>query len=114
MTLEKLGAIWPALRGLPEDIATQVEIDGKYRQYLERQEADIRAFRKDEALTLPATLDYDQVGSLSAETRSKLKAARPVTLGAASRIPGITPAALAALLRFVKRKPSQKSTMKAA
>jgi tRNA uridine 5-carboxymethylaminomethyl modification enzyme len=72
---------------------------------MERQEADIRAFRKDEAFSLPDSLDYDEVGGLSNEVRQKLAAARPATLGAAARIPGITPAGLTALLRHV-RKPS--------
>jgi tRNA uridine 5-carboxymethylaminomethyl modification enzyme len=109
MSLERLAQIWPAISAFAEDIATQVEIDGKYRSYLERQEADIRAFKKDEALLLPPDFNFDGVGSLSAEVRQKLKAAQPATLGAAARIPGITPAALAALLRFVKRKPARKA-----
>ena len=70
---------------------------------MERHEADIAAFKKDEALVLPADLDYDAVGSLSSEVRQKLKAAKPETLGAASRIPGVTPAAVVALLRHVKK-----------
>ena len=61
------------------------------------------AFRRDEALMLPPDLDYRRVGSLSAEIREKLARARPATLGAASRIPGVTPAALTALLRHVRR-----------
>ncbi|HVY13038.1 MAG TPA: tRNA uridine-5-carboxymethylaminomethyl(34) synthesis enzyme MnmG [Alphaproteobacteria bacterium] len=109
ITLETLAGIWPELAALEADIATQVEIDGKYRRYLERQEADIRAFRKDEELTLPADLNVDAVGSLSAEIRQKLKAAKPATLGAAARIPGMTPAALAALLRHVKKRPSKQA-----
>jgi tRNA uridine 5-carboxymethylaminomethyl modification enzyme len=109
MSLGRLAKIWPEISKFYEDIATQVEIDGKYRSYLERQEADVRAFRKDEAMLLPSDFDFDGVGSLSAEVRQKLKTVRPATLGAAARIPGITPAALAALLRFVKRKPARKA-----
>ncbi len=101
---DELTRIWPALAELSPDIATQIEIDGKYSGYLSRQEADIAAFQKDEALMLPEKLDYSQIGSLSAEIRQKLEKNRPATLGAAARIPGMTPAAIAALLRYVKRK----------
>ena len=61
------------------------------------------AFRKDEALALPADLDYAVIGGLSNEMQEKLGTARPETMGAASRIPGVTPAALTALLRHVRR-----------
>ena len=95
--------LWPELAGLRPDVAEQLTIEGGYVGYLDRQDADIAAFRRDEDLRLPEDLDYDQVGSLSNEIRAKLKAARPVNLGAASRIPGVTPAALTALLAHVKR-----------
>lgn len=103
ITWEALQKIWPALSGIAPAIQEQVEIDALYAGYVPRHEADIAAFRKDEALKLPADLDYAAVGSLSNEVRSKLAAARPATLGAASRIPGVTPAAVVALLRHVKR-----------
>ncbi|MDZ4736331.1 MAG: tRNA uridine-5-carboxymethylaminomethyl(34) synthesis enzyme MnmG [Rhodospirillaceae bacterium] len=106
VTLARLSAIWPELGGLAPDIAEQLEIDGLYRGYLERQEADIRAFRKDEALRLPDPLDYGAIGGLSNEVRQKLDATRPATLGQAARIAGVTPAALVALLRFVKGGPA--------
>jgi tRNA uridine 5-carboxymethylaminomethyl modification enzyme len=103
LDLAKLQRLWPELASLRPDIAEQIEIDGRYAGYLSRQEADIRAYRRDEALRLPDNLDYDRVGALSAEMRSKLKAARPATLGAAARLSGVTPAALVALLRHVRR-----------
>jgi tRNA uridine 5-carboxymethylaminomethyl modification enzyme len=103
LDLAKLARLWPELDALRPDIAEQIEIDGRYAGYLARQEADIRAYRRDEALQLPDSLNYDRVGALSAEVRSKLKAARPATLGAAARLSGITPAALVALLRHVRR-----------
>ena len=87
-------------------IAEQLEIEGRYAGYLDRQEADILAFRRDEALDLPAELDYGAIGALSAECRAKLEAVRPATLGQAGRIPGMTPAALMALLRHVRRRES--------
>lgn len=98
-----LQEIWPELGDIRGDIREQLEYDALYAGYMDRQDADIAAFRKDENLVLPASLDYKDIGSLSNEVRSKLELARPETLGAASRIPGVTPAALVALLRHVKR-----------
>ncbi len=103
--LAALAAIWPELKALRSDVAEQIEIDGRYAGYLDRQQADILAFRRDEALNLPRDLDYGAVGGLSSECRTKLSAARPSTLGQASRIPGMTPAALTALLGHVRKKP---------
>ncbi|AWZ02613.1 tRNA uridine 5-carboxymethylaminomethyl modification enzyme MnmG [Rhodobiaceae bacterium] len=95
--------IWPELGQLEPEIAEQLEIDATYAVYLERQAADVRAFRKDEALVIPTALDYDAVPGLSQEVRQKLAEARPVTLGQASRVEGVTPAAITTLLLFVKR-----------
>lgn len=103
MSLEKLAVIWPELNDLSPAIAEQVEIDALYAGYIDRQNTDIEAFRKDENLSLPSELDYAAIGSLSTEIRHKLEQTRPATLGAAGRIPGITPAALTALLRYVRR-----------
>jgi tRNA uridine 5-carboxymethylaminomethyl modification enzyme len=104
--LRRLAAIWPELSSIRSDIAEQLEIDGRYAGYIERQEADIRSFRRDEALRLPEDLDYEAIGSLSTEIRHKLQEARPETLGAAARLSGVTPAALVALLRHVRKQPS--------
>ncbi|HTV45797.1 MAG TPA: tRNA uridine-5-carboxymethylaminomethyl(34) synthesis enzyme MnmG [Stellaceae bacterium] len=100
----RLAAIWPELGGLAPEIAEQVEIDARYAGYLDRQERDIAAFRRDEALLLPPALDYATIGGLSREIRDKLAAAQPATLGAAARISGVTPAALLALLKYVRRR----------
>jgi tRNA uridine 5-carboxymethylaminomethyl modification enzyme len=102
--LARLSAVWPELQSLTPEIAEQLEIDARYAGYLERQERDIAAFRRDEALLLPADLDYAVVGSLSREIRDKLALSQPATLGAAARISGVTPAALVALLKHVKRR----------
>ncbi len=109
ITLEKLTAIWPEIRGFSPEIAEQIAIDGAYAGYLKRQEADILAFRRDAALALPADLDYAAIPSLSAEIREKLSLARPDSLAAASRISGVTPAALTLLLRHVRRRPLTKT-----
>jgi len=107
--LARLGIIWPELNGLARSIAEQVEIDARYSGYLDRQEADIKSLRRDEELILPDELDYAEIGSLSAEIRQSLNRVRPTTLGAAARIPGVTPAALITLLRFVRRGPTTAS-----
>jgi tRNA uridine 5-carboxymethylaminomethyl modification enzyme len=99
-----LARIRPELASVMPEIAEQLEIDARYAGYLERQERDIASFRRDEALLLPDDLDYRSVGSLSREICDKLAAARPATLGAAARISGVTPAALVALLRHVRRR----------
>lgn len=98
-----LQKIWPALDTIAPDIREQIEIDALYSGYMERQDADIAAYNKDENLKLPSDLDYRRVGSLSNEIIGKLEHVRPQTLGEAGRIPGVTPAALMALLRYVKK-----------
>ena len=103
LTLRDLGRLWPHLAALDPAVAVQIETDGRYAVYLARQEADLAAFRRDEALTLSPALDYGAIPSLSHEARQALAASRPATLGAAARLPGVTPAALIALLRYVKR-----------
>jgi tRNA uridine 5-carboxymethylaminomethyl modification enzyme len=102
--LPRLTQVWPELAAFAPDIAEQLEIDARYAGYLERQERDIASFRRDEALMLPPDLDYAAVGSLSREICDKLTRGRPATLGAAARISGVTPAALVALLKHVKRR----------
>ena len=78
--------------------------DSLYAGYLARQESDIAACRREQALELANDLDYGAVGGLSAEMREKLQAVSPPDLAAAGRIPGVTPAALVALLRHVRRR----------
>jgi tRNA uridine 5-carboxymethylaminomethyl modification enzyme len=104
VTWERLAAVWPEMNDIAPGIREQVETDTVYAGYSHRQEIDIAAFRKEEALALPASLKYAEIGSLSTEIRTKLEAVRPATLGAAARIPGVTPAAIVALLRHVKRR----------
>ncbi len=101
---DEVSNLWTELRDIKGEIREQIEIDAMYAGYMSRQEAEIIAFRKDEALKLPEVLDYAEIGGLSNEVRQKLELARPETLGAASRIPGVTPAAIIALLRHVKRR----------
>jgi len=101
----RLRDLWPVELGcISDEIAQQLEIDSMYQGYLERQEQDIHAFRKDEALVLPDELDFTKIPGLSNEMQEKFKEARPATLGAAARIAGVTPAALTLLLGHVKRR----------
>jgi len=102
--LHQLAALWPEIGGIPPEIAAQIEIEAGYAGYMERQEADIRAFRRDEALAIPDDLDFDAIPGLSTEVRGKLRQARPSTLGQAARISGVTPAALTVLLGHVRRR----------
>ncbi|MEO3434912.1 tRNA uridine-5-carboxymethylaminomethyl(34) synthesis enzyme MnmG [Inquilinus sp. CAU 1745] len=104
VTVPRLAAVWRELAAFEPEIAEQTEIEARYSGYLDRQQRDIDAFRKDESLLIPDSLDYAAVGSLSNEVRQKLEASRPHTLGAAARLPGVTPAALIALLKHVKRR----------
>jgi tRNA uridine 5-carboxymethylaminomethyl modification enzyme len=109
----QLENVWPELSAVEPAIREQLECDALYAGYMDRHDADVEAFRKDEALALPADLDYKAIGSLSNEIRMKLEQARPETLGAASRMPGMTPSAIVALLRHVQRKtPSSRSAQK--
>ncbi len=104
MNMARVAEIWPELAGLSPDIAEQIEIIGLYSGYMDRQETDIRAFRADESLIIPEDIDFRSIGGLSNEICAKLEEVRPTTLGAAARISGVTPAALTALLGFVRRR----------
>jgi tRNA uridine 5-carboxymethylaminomethyl modification enzyme len=101
---DRVVGLWPELGAIRADIAEQLTIDAHYEGYLARQRQDIAAYRRDEALELPSDLDYGAVGSLSNEVRQKLLAHKPATLGQAARISGVTPAALIALLKYVRRR----------
>jgi tRNA uridine 5-carboxymethylaminomethyl modification enzyme len=95
-------AIWPELSAIDPAIAVHLEIDAKYDVYLERQSADVDAFRRDEGLVL-GDIDYTLVPGLSNEVRGKLARARPWTVGQAGRIDGMTPAALGILAAYLRR-----------
>jgi tRNA uridine 5-carboxymethylaminomethyl modification enzyme len=103
ISLGDLVRLWPELADVAPDIAEQAEIDARYGVYLDRQNADIKAFRRDEALSLPADLDYAQVPGLSIEARQRLDRARPASIGQAGRLEGITPAVLTVLLAYIRK-----------
>jgi tRNA uridine 5-carboxymethylaminomethyl modification enzyme len=100
-------ALWPELGTLSPDVVEALEAEALYAGYIHRQEADIAALRREDGLALPDSLDYALMSSLSAELRHKLQKVRPATLGQASRIDGMTPAALAVILGHVKRRNRQ-------
>jgi tRNA uridine 5-carboxymethylaminomethyl modification enzyme len=101
--------IWPELSAISPEIVEQLEIDARYAGYMDRQDADIVAFRRDEALTLPNDLDYAQVRGLSTEAAQKLGRIRPATLGQAARIDGVTPAALTLVLAHVRARGKERA-----
>jgi len=103
ISFTELFTAFPELQSLTPAIARQIEIEGKYKGYLDRQEADIRLFKKDEELKIPAEFDYDKVGGLSIEIKERLKRAQPENIGIASRLAGITPAAITALIGHLKK-----------
>ena len=106
--LAVLKGIFPELDDIRPEIAEQLQIDGHYSAYLARQEADIAAFRRDEALKLDAGFDYGAVPGLSNEVVQRLGRIQPATLGQAARIEGVTPAALTAILAGVKKRDARR------
>lgn len=100
---ETITQIWPELQTMPDDVYEAIEIEAKYAGYLKRQQADIDVFQKDEKLKIKEDIDYALIGGLSREMVQKLSKVRPATIGEASRIPGVTPAAVTAVLSYVKR-----------
>ncbi|MEF3367329.1 tRNA uridine-5-carboxymethylaminomethyl(34) synthesis enzyme MnmG [Methylocystis sp. 9N] len=99
----RLAAIWPELQEIDAATAERVETEARYAVYLDRQQADIDAYRRDEALALPEGLDYAAIAGLSAELRGKLAFLRPRTIGQAQRIDGMTPSALTLLAARARR-----------
>jgi tRNA uridine 5-carboxymethylaminomethyl modification enzyme len=103
MTVLKLRNIWDNIPQFEPAIEEQVEIDAHYAGYLKKQSHDIQAFKKDESIAIPLSIDYDSFSGLSIEIKSKLKSVQPATLGQALRIDGVTPAAAIILLGYIKK-----------
>ena len=103
ITIGSLTGLWPELEAIDHSLRPQLEADCRYAGYLERQRADIEALHRDEAISIPPDFDYGAVGGLSAEARDVMMRLRPQTIGQANRLPGLTPAAVVALLRHLKR-----------
>jgi len=104
ITWNALSEIWPQLRGVSDAIAEQIEIDAKYAVYLDRQKRDVQSFRREEDTIIPSELDYGAMRGLSNELRARLSLVKPATLGQASRIEGMTPAALTLVVAHLPRR----------
>ncbi len=100
---DRLVQVWPELQAVSSNVAEQLEIEAQYAAYLERQEADVVAFKRDEAIKIPAHFEYTSISGLSNELTEKLNSIRPATLGQASRIDGMTPAAITLILVAIKK-----------
>ena len=104
INMDKIREIWPEIPKATKEIDESLEIESHYKGYLNKQNADILAFKKDENLKIPKNINYEHLSGLSNEVKSKFKEIRPETMGQALRIDGITPAAVYILLSHVKRK----------
>ena len=100
---ETINKLWPELSVMPDDVYEEIEIEAKYSGYLKRQLADIEVFKKDENLKIRDDIDYSKIGGLSREMVQKLSKVKPMTIGEASRISGVTPAAITALLGYIEK-----------
>jgi tRNA uridine 5-carboxymethylaminomethyl modification enzyme len=103
ISFDRLAVIWPELGGIPAGEAAQLEIDARYAAYVRRQEEDVAALKRDEAVAIPAGFNFADIPSLSNEVRQKLAKHQPRTLAQAARIDGMTPAGLTLLLAAVKK-----------
>lgn len=103
VNLKKIRSIWAEIPYYGDSLDEQVEIDAHYSGYLSRQSHDIEAFKKDESITIPEAINYDDFSGLSNEIKYKLKKIQPKTLGQALRIDGVTPAAAIILLGYIKK-----------
>ena len=103
ITIVDLIPLWPELEQIPHHIRGQLEVDCRYEGYVQRQQSDIDALRRDDALVIPRNTDFTDIGGLSAESKDILKRHQPETIGQASRLPGLTPAAVVAVIRYLRR-----------
>ena len=103
ITKQSLMSVWPELSNIPDFAWEHLETEAVYSGYIERQARDIAAFRRDEGLRIPESFNYQEIGGLSNEVISKLEKVRPLTLGQASRIEGVTPGSLTAVLAHVRK-----------
>jgi len=103
MTIEELVKVWPEVTDIPAPVLEQVTIDAQYAVYLDRQQADIAAMRRDETRDIPEWLDYTALPGLSAEMKQKLSVRRPATIAQAQAIDGVTPAAITLILSVIRR-----------
>ena len=107
LSYEILSEIDTDRESLPDDVIEQVEIEIKYEGYIERQMRQVEQFKKIEKKRIPSDLDYDDVKSLRLEARQKLKLYKPVSVGQASRIAGVSPADISVLLVYLEQRKNE-------
>ena len=100
---ETISKIAPESNDIEEDVFEQVEINAKYAGYLKREYEDIAVFKRDENLAIREDIDYAKIGGLSTEMIQRFSSVKPKTIGEASRIKGVTPAAVTAILGYIKK-----------
>ena len=103
VSFDVLTKIWPELAAMRSDVLEQCRIEAIYHGFLQKQDLEIAQFKKDEMMQIPSNLNYDLVHSLSNEMKEKLGQVRPASIGAAGRIPGVTPAALLVLAAHIRQ-----------
>ena len=99
----KISKICPELNNIEKKLLEQVIVDSRYLGYIKRQEEEIMSFEKDEKIKIPKNINFNKIGGLSKEVVEKLNLVKPETLGQASRVAGITPAAMVSVLRYLRR-----------
>ena len=104
LSYEAIASLDKERQELPWDVKEQVDINIKYDGYIRRQLKQVEQFKKLEARKIPEDLDYEQIGSLRIEARQKLEAYRPISIGQASRIAGVSPADISVLLVYLSSK----------
>ena len=104
INFNKIVEVWPVLKNIEPHIASQIEIEAQYAVYIERQKNDIHTYRKDSKLKIPKDIDYASVGSLSNEAKEVLSRVKPESIAQASSLPGITPAAIGAVIIYMRQK----------
>ena len=107
--IEKAGYVWP-----DEEVNEQIEIDLKYEGYISRQQEEIDRLKSEEGMVIPTVLDYGVINGLSNEVRQKLIDVQPETIGQASRISGVTPAAVSLLMVHIKKSKHFRASQKSA
>jgi tRNA uridine 5-carboxymethylaminomethyl modification enzyme len=105
LNYELLAEIDPERTELPEEVTEQVEIELKYSGYIERQQRQVEEFRKEESRLLPSEIDYEAIAGLRLEARQKLSQIRPLSIGQAGRISGVSPSDIAVLLIYLDQHP---------
>jgi tRNA uridine 5-carboxymethylaminomethyl modification enzyme len=108
---QHLQSIWPDLAGVPDALKQRLEVDATYAVYLDRQQADIAAYRRDESVSLVAEIDFSALPGLSNELKAKLELVRPRTLGQAARIEGMTPAAITLIAAHARRNQASEASV---